>query len=268
MTSAPADLVRALARDVCARWGMPEAADLIGIDQDGQILRLAIPCAGEDDRRYGIAVDDGLATDLRDGGGRAMDLRTRISEMVRLQARSACREMDDASAPAGWTLAVPRLFRDMLGICGLAPAVLLGRMDEYSGWEPEETGTPGMEISAVSVRAGRMLGTIGLRDGTSRVSVLATDDEDGACTVVIHDLLLPGTAALGMEGWPLDAVVAHPGIVPGGGHVVRHVAQREAYGRHDLHLVLEPDHVWAGEPPDDADVSWRRIREGRRLRLA
>jgi hypothetical protein len=262
----PIDLVRGLARDVSASWSMPRAADLVEIGQDDEGIHVAIPC-GETVRRSTMTIDDTLASDLSDGGGRAMDLRTRLSEMVRLQARAASMPGHDASRPPSWSLALPRLFRDLLQASGLTPAMLVERIDAYSGWEPTDLGRD-TGISSVSIGAGRMLGTLALTGGSSTVSVMSTDDEDGACTVVIADIQLPETTLLGMEGRDLDVIVSHPGIPSGGRHVVRHVSQRSWSGRQDLHLVLEPDHVWGDEAPADVDLSWRRIREGRRLRLA
>jgi len=262
----PTDLVRRLARDVAASWDMPHVADLVEIDQEGDVVRIAIPC-GETVRRSSMTIDGMLASDLADGGGRAMDLRVRLSEMVRLQARTAALPRDDASSPPAWSLTLPRLFRDLLLASGMPPAVLVDRIGDYSGWEPADIGMV-TGVSAVSIESGRILGTVTLSGGTSAVSVKSTDDEDGACTVVIADMQMPETTLPGMEGWDLDAIVSHPGIPTGGRHVVRHVAQRSWFGRPDLHLTLEPDHVWADEAPSDADVSWRRIREGRRLRLA
>jgi len=262
----PADLVRDLARDVAVSWGMPWAADMLEVEEDATEVRIGIPC-GDMVRRATMTIDDTLMSDLRSGGGRALDLRTRLSEMVRMQARAASVVGHDAERPPAWSVTVPRLFRDLLTASGLTPAMLVDRLDDYSGWEPADVGET-VQLSAVSMRCGRILGTIALTAGSSPVSVLSTDDEDGACTVVIHDAELPGTALLAAEGWDLDDVVDHPALPGGGRHVVRHVTQRTSSGRTDLHLALEPDHAWCADAPADADVSWRRIREGRRLRLA
>jgi hypothetical protein len=187
--------------------------------------------------------------------------------MVRLQARAASLPGHDASRPPAWSLTLPRLFRDVLRTSGLTPATLVERLDAYSGWESVDIGG-NAGITAVSIGAGRILGTVALAGGTRSVSVMSTDDEDGACTVAIADMQVPETMLMGMEGCDLEAVVSHPGILPSAGHVVRHATQRSWFGRPDLHLTLEPDHVWGEDAPVDADISWRRIREGRRLRLA
>lgn len=260
----PADQIASIAREVSATWGMPGLAGRVDIATDGDCIRVHLASDEMSGTRFSVAIDDTLAGDLRDRGGRAMDLRVKFSEMVRLEARAArIPEHDPSRAPA-WSLALPRLFRDLLTSAGTTAADVVAGMDDYSGWEPADVGT-NTQLSSVSIRSGRLLGTLRLTSGTCPVSVISEDDEDGACTVVIHDLDLPETALLGLHGVGLDRVVDHPGIARHAGHVVRQLVARTSGGSRSLHLMLEPDHVWGADAPEGQDLSWRSIREGRRL---
>lgn len=261
--------VASVARDVANRWDMPHVADMVGIRRSKDGIHVHLSRGGETVRSSTLTYDDDLASDLLGGGAVCQDLRSQFSELTRLEARARSLPEHDACRPPAWSLAIPRLFRDMLRIHGLEVEDLLDRLHTYGGWEPEcmPSGEDAILHSATA-KLGRLEGTVQLRGGTVPVSVISVGDEDGACTVIVHDTEIPDTLLVAIPGCDLSQVIDHHDLSTSSGHVVRQGFQKLSGTRRDIHLRLEPEHVWGGLPPVGTDVTWRDIREGRRLPLA
>ncbi len=248
---------------------MPQVADMIEIRVSGGKVHLYLSSDEIVNKSSSIDIDDDLVNDIDTDGIRALDLRTRFSELVRLESRALHMPEHDRARPPAWSLSVPRLFRDMLDLHGITTQSIIDALDTYSGWEGASLpGSDEIELSGVMVQSGRLLGTLALSSGAGTVLIRSTSDEDGACTVVLDCIDLPETVLVALPGRPLDEIVEHPDLDASRGHVVRQVQRRLTNGSREIRLLLEPDFVWGGEPPEGVDVAWRDIREGRRMLLA
>lgn len=263
-------LIERLVRSVAERWSEPTAIEHVQVIPAWRkgIIRVSItsPAAKWGDAE--VSVHEGLLDDLSSNGPIAQDLLYRVSEVARLTARARSISSNDGDAPPAWSVTLPRLFQDVLAQGGLDAQAVIDGMGGYSGYEgialPQ---TPGVDLSMVTIQNGRLLGWLALEGGSHRVHVRSCDDEDGACAVVIHDMDLPETA-MALDEVPLDEVLQHPDISAGGGHVVHYMRRRTENGSTDIHLIMKPDPVWGAVPPSEADVAWRDMREGKRLRIA
>jgi hypothetical protein len=264
----PEKAIRRLVRDVAARNGRPQAADLVGIARSSAGVTLTLDSDQVSRRTTTVTVDDDLVRDLETGGPIALELRARASDLVRLEARRDALGGDGSAPPPPWSVSVPRLFAHVLGRCGRTPEDLLDGIEAHSGWEGTALGPrENVEISSASVRSGRLVGNLDLRSGTALVTVSAGDDEDGHCTVAVHGVDLPELALERAIGMPLAQVVDHADLADCPDQRVAYVRRRGTKTPR-LDFTLTPDFAWCGEAPPGADVSWRGIREGRRLPVA
>lgn len=263
-------LMEDIVRDVAERWNEPDVVDQLRITPVWRrgIIRVSTASPVTTRGELEIDVHDRLVDDLASDGPTAQELRYRSSEVARLLARSRALGDMDPLAPPHWSVTLPRLFLDILRDNGLDPKGVIDGMEGYSGWEGIALpGSSDVELSHVMTRNGCLMGRLTLTGGAHSVVVQSCDDEDGACTIVVRDMDLPDTA-LAIDVVPLDQLLRHPDIDGQHEHLVHYVRRRQDGGRTDIHLVLDTDFAWGGEPPPGTDVSWRDVREGRRLRLA
>ncbi len=261
-------LVEGLARDVGDRWGVPEAIERASVSSSWRsgTVRLCIetPDAGTSDTT--ISVDEQLIEDLLTDGPVSQDLRLRFSDLVRLEARARALQGYDLRLPPAWSVTVPRLFHALLSNHGMGVQDAIDRIDDYSGWEGVSPPLgQDCELSSFRICNGRLLGTITLRREGVVVEVRSGDDQDGDCSVTLSGAPVPETVIPALNGLPLERVVADDQLSACDGSIVREARLEARNGSMDLSLYLEADHVWGGAPPEGLDMSWRDIREGRRL---
>ncbi len=261
----PEARVMLLARTIAARYGHPEDADVLEAapSRAGIAIRYRIPECRE--ANADVHVDERFAEDMRNGAI-GLELSARFSEIARLAGRARALAACGDDAPHAWSVAVPRLFAEVIGRYGIEMTDMHRDIDRYGGAEGAPLqGRPDVEIRGLRIDMGRLLGTIAIGGD---LDVVAEDDEDGCCSVLVRDVGLPESSMPALTGMPLEAVLSHRDLDGLQGYVVASARQGTSSGRRHLRISLRPDFTWCGPAPDDADVSWRGIREGARMRKA
>jgi len=261
----PEARIRLLARSIADRYGHPEDLDVLSVTRDGSVVTIEYEVEGFRTRRADIAVDERFDDDISDGA-LGQELRARFSEVARLAGRRRALTTYGQEMPHPWSLTAPRLFADILNRYGIAMIDLHRDLDHYAGWEGRSPqGRPDVEIRSLRMDMGRICGTVAIGGD---LDVVAEDDEDGCCTIRVRDVDLPESSIPALAGMPLEHMLSHRDLDGLQGHVIATVGRGESSGRPELRMSLRPDFVWCGPSPQGADVSWRDIREGVRMRMS
>lgn len=259
----PTRCISDLASQICSRWSMPHLSRRIRISRKANDVAIVIESDEMWTNRMTIRIDDDLVGDILRNGPVCQNIRLRISEFVRLEARAERMKALGLVHPPGWSVSIAATFLDVLEHAGVDEDQLIG-LGDYSEFDDVALDYDRtVMLRSAAVRSGRLVGIATLRFGTHEVVVRALDSEDGGCQVRVNGLDLPATLVAAMPGLPLGDVLSHPMMSSDPEITVRQARYDQESSTLVLHL--EPAHRWCGALPRGMDASWRDIREGRLL---